>query len=132
MRTISSTKELQKIVFKIENFKLNDNESLIILDYLEGHDYEIKTDEKELFIADVLNQDDIIKEDIRDIINRVIEWNESLKDDVIWYIEYMFSIYDKDEYMKLNEKLNKLKEDENKLDKLISAFIQHQNYSIYK
>lgn len=132
MRTISSTKELQKIVFKIEKFKLNDNESLIILDYLEGHDYEIKTDEKELFIADVLNQDDIIKEDIRDIINRVIEWNESLKDDVIWYIEYMFSIYDKDEYMKLNEKLNKLKEDENKLDKLISAFIKHQNYSIYK
>lgn len=118
MRTISSTKELQEIVFKIEKFKLNANESLVILDYLEGHDYEIKTDEKELFIVDVLDQDDIVKEDIRSIIDRVTEWNESLKEDVIWNMEYMFSNYNEDEYTKLNEKLNKLKEDENILENL--------------
>lgn len=120
MITISNIKELQKIVFKIENFKLNESEALIILNYLEGHSYEIKTDKKELFIVDAMDEYDIVKEDIRSIIDRVSEWNESLKDDVILDMEYMFSIYNKDEYMKLNEKLNKLKEDEKILENLSS------------
>ena len=98
MKNINKSIELKNEVEKIENFKLNDEESKLIIDYMEGHDYTIKSDNEYLYVVDIQDEEDIEKESIKNIVLRVLEWNQSLIEDIT-----------------LNEpekKLLKLKEDE--------------------
>ena len=83
----------------------------LIIDYMEGHDYIIKSDGKNLYIADVQDEEDIEKENIKDIVMRVIEWNQSLIDDI--QIDMNNIRPDK-----LGRKLSKLQEDEKVLSNL--------------
>lgn len=78
MKTIENKEDLQSIVLKLEEFKLTDLESEKIIGYFEGHDYMIKTNEKDLFVVDVIDEEDIIKETFENIVCRVMDWNDEL------------------------------------------------------
>lgn len=81
MKIITDAKEFKEIIFDLEGFKLKDEESEKITGYLEGHDYFIKTDEKKLFIVDVSDETDIFETNLKEIVERVIEWNGELVED---------------------------------------------------
>lgn len=78
MKTIETKEDLQSIVLKLEKFNLTDLESEKIIGYFEGHDYMIKTNEKDLFVVDVIDEEDINKEKFKNIVCRVIDWNDEL------------------------------------------------------
>lgn len=109
MKSIEEKLELIWEVRRLENFKLNEEEAQLILDYMEGHDYIIKSDGENLYVADVQDEEDIEKENIKDIVMRVIEWNQSLIDDIQ---------LDNIQLDKLETKLSKLQEDEKILSNL--------------
>ena len=111
MKNIDKSIELFYEVKELENFKLKEEEAKLIIDYMEGHDYIIKSDGKNLYIADVQDEEDIEKENIKDIVMRVIEWNQSLIDDI--QIDMNNIRPDK-----LGRKLSKLQEDEKVLSNL--------------
>ncbi len=111
MKNIDKSIELFYEVKELENFKLKEEEAKLIIDYMEGHDYIIKSDGKNLYIADVQDEEDIEKENIKDIVMRVIEWNQSLIDDI--QIDMNNIRHDK-----LGRKLSKLQEDEKVLSNL--------------
>ncbi len=121
MRIITNINDLKQILLKLERFKLSDVEGRLILDYLEGHDYEIKTNDKELLIVDIHNEIDICKETLLDIIYRVQTWNMELIEDTESEIDKLYStLDDHEEFAKLMSYLLKLKNDEKKIDELIS------------
>lgn len=111
MKNIDKSIELFYEVKELEKFKLKEEEAKLIIDYMEGHDYIIKSDGKNLYIADVQDEEDIEKENIKDIVMRVIEWNQSLIDDI--QIDMNNIRPDK-----LGRKLSKLQEDEKVLSNL--------------
>lgn len=82
MKNINKSIELKNEVEKIENFKLNDEESKLIIDYMEGHDYIIKSDNEHLYVVDIQDEEDIEKESIKNIVLRVLEWNQSLIENI--------------------------------------------------
>lgn len=82
MKNINKSIELKNEVEKIENFKLNDEESKLIIDYMEGHDYTIKSDNEYLYVVDIQDEEDIEKESIKNIVLRVLEWNQSLIENI--------------------------------------------------
>lgn len=61
---------------------MNDEESKLIVGYMERHYYIIKSAGENLYVVDIQNEEDIIKGSLNDIVNRVLEWNESLKEDI--------------------------------------------------
>ena len=111
MKNIDKSIELFYEVKELEKFKLKEEEAKLIIDYMEGHDYIIKSDGENLYIADVQDEEDIEKENIKDIVMRVIEWNQSLIDDI--QIDMNNIRPDK-----LGRKLSKLQEDEKVLSNL--------------
>lgn len=72
MKNIDKSIEVFYEVKRLENFKLKE-EAKLIIDYMEGHDYIIKSDGENLYIADIQDEEDIEKENIKDIVIRVIE-----------------------------------------------------------
>ena len=93
MKNINKSIELKNEVEKIENFKLNDEESKLIIDYMEGHDYIIKSDNEHLYVVDIQDEEDIVIEKIKVIGSRqsgryinssdldiLIEYKENIKE----------------------------------------------------
>lgn len=118
---ITEVTELQKIVEVLEGFKLEEAESKTIIDYFWGHDYIIKTDEKYLYVVDALDEKDICKENLKQIIYRVINWNNKLMEDIKKEINTLYETLDQHEkFAELMSKLLELKEDAKKLDILYS------------
>ena len=81
MKRIKNAKELKKIIMDLEEINLKDEDSEMITGYFEGHDYEIKTDENNLFIVDVSDETDVLKANFEEIVERVYEWNNQLIED---------------------------------------------------
>lgn len=125
MKNIYKAIELKNEVEKIENFKLNDEESKLIIEYMEGHDYSIKSDDKKLYVVDVQDEEDIIEESLKDIVTRVLEWNESLKEDIQSNMNSLYSTLDEHvEFEGLENKLLVLEEDEKVLSNLHEILIR--------
>lgn len=119
MRMITDVKELQEIVLKLEGLKLNETEGKTIINYFEGHDYRINTDEKKLFIIDIQDESDIVEEDFSEIVCKVIEWNEDITLNVAEGIGNLYATLDEhEEYESLMRYLTKLKEDKEVLDNI--------------
>lgn len=119
MKNIYKSIELKNEIEKIENFKLNDEESKLIVGYMEGHDYIIKSDGENLYVVDIQDEEYIIKESLKDIVNRVLEWNESLKEDIQSDMNSLHLTLDENiELKKLEKKLLSLEEDEKVLSNL--------------
>lgn len=78
MKTITNAKELKKIIMDLEGINLKDEDCEMITGYFEGHDYEIKADESNLFIVDALDEMDVFEICFEGIMDRVYEWNMEL------------------------------------------------------
>lgn len=119
MRMITDVKELQEIVLKLEGLKLNETEGETIINYFEGHDYRINTDEKKLFIIDIQDESDIVEEDFSEIVCKVIEWNEDIALNVAEGIGNLYATLDEhEEYENLMRYLTELKKDKEVLDNI--------------
>lgn len=81
MKEIKNAKEFKKIIMDLEEINLKDEDCEMITGYFEGHDYEIKTDENNLFIVDVSDETDVLKANFEEIVERVYEWNNQLIED---------------------------------------------------
>lgn len=133
MITISNINELQNIVLKLEGFKLNNLDGEMILGYLEGHDYEIKTNEKNLFIIDIHDKTDIYKETLLDIIYRVQNWNMELIENTKYEMDKIYSTLDDHKnFVRLMSSLLELKNDEKKIDELILSLNKNSINAKYK
>ena len=116
MKTIENVNDLKSVIKEIEKLELGDKQAEIILGYFEGHDYVIKTDKKTLFVVDFQDETDIWKEDFREIVGRVIEWNNDLiketKDKLYKYLGQL------EEFTKTNRYMAELRSNENILNNL--------------
>lgn len=116
MKTIENVNDLKSVIKEIEKIELGDKQAEIILGYFEGHDYVIKTDKKTLFVVDFQDETDIWKEDFREILGRVIEWNNDLiketKDKLYKYLGQH------EEFTKINRYMAELRSNENILNNL--------------
>lgn len=116
MKTIENVNDLKSVIKEIEKVELGDKQAEIILGYFEGHDYVIKTDKKTLFVVDFQDETDIWKEDFREIVGRVIEWNNDLiketKDKLYKYLGRH------EEFAKTNRYMAELRSNENILNNL--------------
>ncbi|WP_290063385.1 hypothetical protein [Paraclostridium bifermentans] len=119
MRMITEVKELQERVLKLEGLKLNEIEGETIINYFEGHDYRIGTDEKKLFIIDVQDESDVVEEDFSEIVCKVIEWNEDMTLNVAEGIGNLHATLDEhEEYENLMRYLTELEKDKKVLDNI--------------
>lgn len=119
MRMITDVKELQEIVLKLEGLKLNETEGETIINYFEGHDYRVNTDEKKLFIIDIQDESDIVEEDFSEIVCKVIEWNEDMTLNVAEGIGNLYATLDEhEEYENQMKYLMTLKKDKEVLDNI--------------
>ena len=119
MRMITDVKELQKIVLNLEGLKLDETEGETIINYFEGHDYRIGTDEKKLFIIDVQDESDVVEEDFSEIVCKVIEWNEDMTLNVAEGIGNLHATLDEhEEYENLMRYLIELEKDKKVLDNI--------------
>lgn len=119
MRMITDVKELQEIVLNLEGLKLNETEGETIINYFEGHDYRIGTDEKKLFIIDVQDESDVVEEDFSEIVCKVIEWNEDMTLNVAEGIGNLHATLDEhEEYENLMRYLIELEKDKKVLDNI--------------
>lgn len=133
MRMITEAKELQEIILSLENFKVTEVESKMILGYFESHDYEIMINEKVLFVRDMQDEADIVQENFEEIVCRVREWNESIINNVENEIENLYATLDQhDEYEKSMIYLTSLQEDEKILENLYESSIKREKkYVLY-
>lgn len=119
MRMITDVKELQEIVLNLEGLKLNETEGETIINYFEGHDYRIGTDEKKLFIIDVQDESDVVEEDFSEIVCKVIEWNEDMTLNVAEGMGNLHATLDEhEEYENLMIYLTELEKDKKVLDNI--------------
>lgn len=119
MKEIKNAKELKKIIMDLEGINLKDEDSEMITGYFEGHDYEIKTDENNLFIVDVSDETDVLKANFEEIVERVYEWNNELIEDTEKEINSLYATLDQhQEFARLMSYLLQLKNDSVKLNNL--------------
>ena len=119
MKEIKNAKELKKIIMDLEGINLKEEDSEMITGYFEGHDYEIKTDEKSLFIVDVQDETDVFKANFQEIVERVYEWNNELIEDTEKEINSLYATLDQhQEFARLMSYLLQLKNDSVKLNNL--------------
>lgn len=119
MKEIKNAKELKKIIMDLEGINLKDEDCEMITGYFEGHDYEIKTDGKSLFIVDVQDETDVFKADFEEIVERVYEWNNELIEDTEKEINSLYETLDQhQEFTRLMSYLLTLKMDSTNLNKL--------------
>lgn len=120
LQYFTEPEELLEWMREHEEFKvMNKNDAQLLLNYMEGHDYLIGTDEeKNLVRADVsLEEIEIEPCEIDDVIDFVCEWNDELIRDTTQELSKM---PDGKEKEVLEIKLASLKQDEIKLDKMFS------------
>jgi|GEM_PF-6827062 len=119
MITITNEKELKKVIKDLEGINLKDEDCEMITGYFEGHDYEIKTDENNLFIVDVSDETDVLKANLEEIVERVYEWNNELIEDTEKEINSLYATLDQHQkFARLMSYLFQLKNDSTNLNKL--------------
>lgn len=116
MKLITNAKELQQILLDLGRVKLDEPEGKIIIDYLEEYEYEILTDDKNLFLADIIDQTDINIFSLNEIVEIVKHWNNELIREIEKNIEQLYVNLDQhEEFEKLMNHLLNLKDDKIKL-----------------
>lgn len=120
MKLITNAKELQQILLDLGRVKLDEPEGKIIIDYLEEYEYEILTDDKNLFLADIIDQTDINIFSLNEIVEIVQHWNNELIRETEKNIEQLYVNLDQhEEFEKLMNHLLNLKDDKIKLEEIL-------------
>ncbi|MGL5714280.1 MAG: nucleotidyltransferase domain-containing protein [Paraclostridium sp.] len=120
MKTIENINELQNKVLEIEDFKIKSKECELLLGYFEGHDYIIKSDGKNLFVVDAIDETDMYEDTLLGIVTKVQEWNSELIEDTNKEINKLYETLDEhEEFAKLMSYLLNLTEDSKSIDGLV-------------
>lgn len=120
MKLITNAKELQQILLDLGRVKLDEPEGKLIIDYMEEYEYEILTDDKNLFLADIIDQTDINIFSLNEIVEIVQHWNNELIRETEENIEQLYVNLDQhEEFEKLMNHLLTLKDDKIKLEEIL-------------
>lgn len=120
MKLITNAKELQQILLDLGRVKLDEPEGKLIIDYMEEYEYEILTDDKNLFLADIIDQTDINIFSLNEIVEIVQHWNNELIRETEKNIEQLYVNLDQhEEFEKLMNHLLNLKDDKIKLEEIL-------------
>lgn len=97
---------------------LEREDAALLLGYMEGHDYQLGVDRRELYRVDVSEPDgECVPYSIDEVIDLVCEWNyEMMEDNEKRYQE----AEDQKDVLQYQEALEKLKNDEPRLDAMFS------------
>lgn len=107
-----------------QKIQLSEKDAEVLLGYMEGHDYAIGVKGTELFSVDVAEEDaPVVPYTVDELIDRICEWNYELIEDA----EYgMANPKDFEDYCKYKDTFDKLKADEDQLNKMFGQTIYGQ------
>lgn len=122
MKTVSVFLVAEDLAYWVNNtystISLENDEAELILNYMDGHGYNLGVDDENLVRIDLESGDDeMINYNIESAIYDICDWNSDLQEETTEKLEKAYSV---EEVYKLRQYMNGLRSDEELLDKMFA------------